>query len=674
MTPHTPEISYESARTRARDILEKMSLKEKADFVQGYKRFFIRPYPQYGIPYIYMSDASQGIHLRPDLEKGLFEQPEKSVAYPCILMLASTWDPELAWEYARSVGEECRAAGIHVLLGPAFNLYRNAQCGRNFEYMGEDPYLVSRMVSAFVPGVQSTGTMATIKHFICNNTDFYRRRSNSIVSERALHEIYLPGFKAGVDAGAMAVMTSYNQLNGEWCGQSSYVINDLLRGSLGFKWLVMSDWTSVWDIKKFLSSGQDLDMPGPSVENIQELVESGQAGEEDLDRMVSSIMTACIAMGFYDRDQKDPSYGGKDREHETIALNTAREGTVLLKNNGILPLSPDTRFLAFGDALDTIPEGGGAATVEGYGHITLKDALTAEFGQRVSFTPDPDDEEVQNADAVLLSVATYDSEGWDRPFNLPREQDRYIQKICALNPNTIVVVNSGSGINMSAWNMAAGALIYGYYPGQNGFTALAEILSGKTNPSGKLPFTIEKTFDDSPAQGYLPEGEELYHGWPSDEMDHPVFDIRYDEGIFVGYRWYQKKGIQPLYPFGHGLSYTTFEYLDLSTDRERYSRDGKVQVHCRIKNSGERPGTEIVQLYIHDRQSSVERPPLELKGFSRVFLTPGQSAEVSFTLENRDFAFWHPETKKWTVEPGRFTISAGASSGDIRLSTDITLE
>ena len=673
MEPFTPQISFEKARLRAENLCAEMTLKEKADFVQGYEQFFIRAYEQHGIPYIYMTDASQGVHIRPDLKTGHIRQPEKSVAYPCIITLASTWDPELAYEYARSVGEECRASGIHVLLGPAFNLYRNSQCGRNFEYMGEDPFLVSRLVEAFVSGVQNTGTMATIKHFICNNTDFYRRRSNSVVDERALHEMYLPGFKAGVDAGAMSVMTSYNQLNGEWCGQSSFVINELLRTRLGFKWLVMSDWTSIWDAEKFLTSGQDLDMPGPSVENIEQLVTSGRADEKNLDRMVTSIITSCIAMGFYDRDQKDLSCAGKEKEHETIALNTAREGIVLLKNSGVLPLSRATRILAFGDAIDRIPEGGGAATVKGYGHISMKSALEAEFGDSISFQPEPGDEAIKEAETVLISVATYDSEGWDRPFRLPREKDEYIARVCSLNPNTVVVVNSGSGISMNSWNHLAGAVIYSWYPGQNGFAALAEILSGKTNPSGKLPISIERKFSDSPAYGYVPEGEELYDGWPANELDHPVYDVRYDEGIFVGYRWYEKKRIEPLYHFGHGLSYTAFEYSNLATDREHYGTDDQVTVECSLTNVGKFTGCEILQLYIGDDECSVDRPVKELKGFKRVCLAPGRSEKVTLTIPTRDFAFWDPKTKAWTVEPGTFTLFVGASSADIRLSKTVSV-
>ena len=671
MKPFKPYIDFETAHKRAEELCKKLSLREKARFVQGYEMFFIRPMPEHGIPFVYMSDASQGIHIREDLDASMIRQPDRSVSYPGFIHLAAAWNPELAYEYGTSVGEECRAAGIHVLLGPAFNLYRNSQNGRSFEYLGEDPYLVSRIVEAYVPGIQNTGTMATIKHFICNNSDFLRRRSNSVVGPRALRELYLPGFKAGVDAGAMSVMTSYNLLNGEWCGQSGEVINGLLRGELGFKWLVMSDWTSVWDTAKMMTSGQDLDMPGPSVQDPEQLIREGKAAEADLDRMVTSIMTACIAMGFYDRDQKDESFTGRDREHEAVALRAAREGIVLLKNdNRALPLKGTDNILAFGDYMDSLPYGGGAATVEGYDNLLLGDALKNEFGGRIKVAAEPDDEEIRSADAVILSIGTFDSEGWDKSFYLPADKTEFIKKVCSLNPNTVVVVNTGSGIGMDSWNGLAAAVVYAWYPGQIGNLALAEILSGKTNPSGKLPITIEKRFEDSPAAGYLPEGEELYFDWPENELEHPVFDIDYKEDIFVGYRWYETKGIEPLYPFGHGLSYSTFTYSGLEVDQ---TGDHRVKVSFTVKNEGPFDGAETAEVYVSDTESSVPRPVKELKGFRKLFLKNGESARTEIILDKASFSFWDPKTQKWVLENGEFQILVGKSSADIVLTDAITL-
>lgn len=668
------EHGFDTSWERAESLCGELSREEKIAFIQGYERFFIRPVPRLKIPYIYMTDASQGIHIRPELGETMIRQAEKTVAYPCLISLAATWNPDLTYSYAHSIGEECRASGIHVLLGPSFNIYRNAQNGRNFEYMGEDPYLISRLVEQYVPGMQDTGTMATLKHFICNNSDFYRRRSNSVVSERALREIYMPAFKAGIDAGAKSLMTSYNLLNGEWCGQSSYVIKELIRKELGFKWLVMTDWTSVWDSEKVIHSGQDLVMPGPDdLKNLTELLEDGVLQEEQIDRMVKSIMASCIAMGFYDRDQKAPEMEAHKSRHVETALQTAREGMVLLKNDGILPLDSDREILLTGKYAEQLASGGGSGCVEGYDKVSMKAAMEREFGKKVQHKPCPGDEDIRQADCVILSIGTEDSEGWDRSFTLPREEEAWIEKVCQLNPNTIIVVNSGSGIAMTSWMDSAAAIIYAWYPGQNGNTALAEILSGKCNPSGKLPMTIEKQFSNSPAADYLPEGEKLYTGWLGEnEYAHPIFDISYREDIFVGYRWFEKKGIEPAFPFGHGLSYSDFTYSDLKTDKQLYAPGEEVEISFTLENRSPVEGMETAQIYVSDVECSFPRPPKELKGFRKVSISPSEKQEIRLTLGKEAFSFWNPETRQWTLEAGEFEILLGSSSADIRLTKRIS--
>jgi len=627
-----------------------------------------------------MADATQGVHIRNSYRDQDFEiEPmEKSTAFPCPLLLAATWNPELAYQYAKAVGEECRAGGVSVLLGPGLNLYRISQCGRNFEYFGEDPYLVSCMIENYITGLQSTGTIGTLKHFVANNTDFYRRRSNSVVSERALHELYTRGFKAGIDAGAMAVMTSYNQVNGEWAGQSRAVIHDLLRTQLGYKWLVMTDWWSVWDGEKVIASGQDLEMPGPkAVENARELLEAGKIEESDIDRMAKSILTTIFAMGLYDRPAVDHSYYENFPAHEHIALQTAREGIVLLKNEGVLPVPAESvqTILVTGQYVTENAAGGGAATVEGYNNVTVLEALRKEFGGMIIHDPDPSDEALKEADLVLVNTGTNDSEGWDRPFDLPDSTNRFILNCLAQNPNSVVIVHSGSGINMSPWQNQAKAILYTWYKGQIGNVALAEILSGKTTPSGKLPITIEKRFEDSPGYGYIPEGETLYHDWPGEkEYEHPLYDVEYKEDIFIGYRWYEHKGIAPLYPFGYGLSYTKFDYSDLHIPKPEIQAGEPVRVSVRITNTGEREGAETVQLYVRDEACSVPRPEKELKAFVKVALNPGESKTVSFVLNEAAFAFWHPGLKDRTVEPGMFNILIGKSSQEIELSGSVEIQ
>lgn len=685
--PFTPPVSFDSADAMAEKILSELTVDEKIELIGGHNGFFVKGIEKFGIPRLYLSDATQGVHIR----KNLDGQLKKSTAFPCPVSLASTWNTDLAKQYATSIGEECRAGDIAVLLGPGMNIYRISQNGRNFEYFGEDPFLAARMIENYVVGVQSTGTIATLKHFVCNNTDFRRRTSNSIVDERALHEIYLPAFKAGIDAGVMAVMTSYNQVNGEWAGQSEYVISQLLRKDLGFKWLVMSDWWSIWDPEKAIKSGQDIDMPGEGVmegkvvvssdpfvrSNAKRLLEEGKVTEADIHRMAKSVLRLSLAMELDKRPVKDTSYLAKFPQHIDVAMQAAREGVVLLRNeNNILPINTagTSNILLTGEFVEKIPMGGGSAAVEGYDNITMLDALTSEFGNKLKYSKTPGDEEIKNAGLVLLSVGTLDSEGWDRPFELPSKTDSLIQKIAGLNSNVVVIVNSGGGIRMTDWYNKVSGIIYGWYPGQTGYKALAEILAGKTNPSGKLPISIEKDFKDNPGYPYIPENEDFYEDWKTDlDMSLPINHIVYDEGIFVGYRWYEKKNIEPLYPFGFGLSYTQFEYGNIKLSSDKIKNGESVTVEFTLKNTGKVAGAEVAQVYVGDVEASVERPVKELKGFRKVFLQAGESQKIKITLDAKAFSFWDVKTHTWLVEPGDFVIQVGSSSNNTLLSAKLAI-
>ena len=682
LEPYTTPVTYEEATARAGAIVAGMTIEERIQMIGGYNFFFIHDVENAGLPKLYLSDATQGVHLRKELD----DQLEKSVAMPCPIMLASTWDRDLARNFARSIGEECRAGDIAVLLGPGMNLYRVSQNGRNFEYFGEDPYLAARMVENYVVGVQSTGTIATLKHFIANNSDFRRRTSNSVVSSRALHELYMPAFKAGIDAGALAVMTAYNQLNGEWCGQSKYVITDLLREDLGFRWLVMSDWWSVWDPEKAIHSGLDLDMPGEGDmarimfekfgdsflrTNTRRLLDEGKVDEEEVNKMVRRIVATELAMGLDKRPVKDTSYLEKFPEHESIALQTAREGIVLLKNKQeLLPITDRSlKIIATGEIMNLRMSGGGSADVEGYDWLNMFDALSNEFGDQISYIAEPTDEELKAADLVICATGTFDSEGWDKPFNLPEEEEARVRRTTALNPNTIVIINSGSGINMTAWNDQAAAIIHSWYPGQLGNQALAEILSGKVCPSGKLPITIEKRFEDSPGYPYMPEGEQFYDSWSIDSnMSYDVYDNVYDEDVLIGYRWYDARKIAPLYAFGHGLSYTTFEYRDLKLSADSIRKGERLTVSFTLKNTGKAEGAEVCQLYVQDLEASVERPPKELKEFIRVNLKPGERRRVELEIGEAALSYFDEASNTWVAEPGDFRVLIASASDDIRLS------
>jgi beta-glucosidase len=477
----------------------------------------------------------------------------------------------------------------------------------------------------------------------------------------------------------MAVMTSYNQLNGEWCGQSHYVITDLLRHQLGYKWLVMTDWWSVWDAEKIMKSGQDLEMPGEKyiANDGARLLREGKVTLADVDRMARSIMRTCIALGLYDRPVKDDKYLANFPAHEQVALQAAREGIVLLKNNGVLPLRKDgsEKILVTGLFVDRLARGGGSANVEGYDIVTLKQALTDTYGDRVECVENPSDAQLKAASIVILSTGTFDSEGWDRPFALPAEEAARVGQVVAQNPRTVVVVNSGGGIQMAPWHDQAAALIYAWYPGQIGNRALAEIIAGVTNPSGKLPITIERRFEDSPGYGYLPKGQELYTGWkPDNDMKHPVYPIEYKEGVLVGYRWYEAKKIAPLYAFGSGLSYTTFEIGRIRMSRPKIRVTDSVNVTCSIANTGKVTGAETVQVYVHPVNAPIERPQKELKGFVKVKLGAGEWRDLSLALTPQDFAYWDVVTHDWKVAPGEYEILVGTASDQIAGKTKVRLE
>lgn len=674
VTPYKPKNSFEKSQEWAKNLVGQMTLEEKTSLIGGEEIFFTKGIPRLNIPRTFFVDATQGINLRESFQEYTYELPlEKSTAMSSPILLASTWNKQFAHDYAKAIGEECQAGGIPVLLGPGMNIYRISQCGRNFEYFGEDPYLVARMIENYVVGLQNTGTIATLKHFVANNTDYFRRKSNSILDERSLHEIYMPAFKAGIEAGALAVMTSYNLVHGEWAGESDYVINNLLRKQLGFKWLVMTDWWSVWNGEKVIKSGMDLEMPASdATNNALELVKEDKVLETDIDRMATSLLTTMKAIEGFNRKKKTELL---DRipKHEQKALEIAREGVVLLRNNNhTLPVKEEiTEILVTGPYAKKLAAGGGAATVEGFNNITLLEALNKVFGNRIVYKESPSADEIKNAEMVLLCIGTFDSEGHDRPFDLDEDQETLCRETCTLNPNSVVIVNSGSGINMSGWNKKAAAILYAWYPGQIGNLATTEILIGNVNPSGKLPFTIEKQFEDSPGFGYIPKGEELYSGWNDDgEKARDVYDVHYTEGVFVGYRWYEKKNIQPLYAFGHGLSYTSFA-MDLLSIQTKANQE--VEIRLEIKNTGNIAGAEVAQVYVSDLESSHLRPIKELKGFEKVVLDPNESTEICFCLDKVDFSYWNPDTKDWYFEPGKFEILIGNASDNIVSSKQITL-
>lgn len=687
-----PKMSWEDAEKKADELISRLTLQEKLNMTHGYNKFFLPGVPSKGIPFVYMTDASVGVRIIDIPDPSMQKKPEKTTQFPASIMLASTFNPELAEKYGHAVGEECRMAGVGVLLGPGMNIYRNAQCGRNFEYCGEDPYLAGSMVAPYVKGMQETGTVACLKHFLCNNTEFYRRRSNSIVDERAIMEIYTPSFKAGIDAGAGCVMTSYNQLNGEWAGQSKYVIKGILRGDLGFRGLVMTDWKSIYDWKKVVLSGQNVDMPGDPQFYIKktaaDFVAEGALTEKDIEDMIRPQIATCIRFGLYDRfskgEQYDDSLKARMPEHVGISYQTAAEGVVMLENNGILPLSTDKKILLIGPWASKVPQGGGSSKVVGYDRVSMYKALKDAFGANVILSKKPTEEEISKADAVIVATGTVDEEGTERPMQMSQKDEALVRMAVNANKNTVVVVFTGSAVDMSAWNKKAASILYCWYPGQNGCDAVKDIIVGKVNPSGKLPMTIERSFADSPAFGSLPEGAKLHQAKknPNEHMFQSwTYDIHYTESILVGYRWYEKKGITPLYPFGYGKSYTTFGLTDAKIllkakgkNKEKTMDGDMVKVSVCVKNTGAAEGKEVVQLYVSENTPTVIRPNKELKAFSKVNLKPGEKTTVEFEVKRSDLAFWSDSTHSWTVNPGQYTIHLGTSSADIAASLPLTVK
>ncbi|MCM1036144.1 MAG: glycoside hydrolase family 3 C-terminal domain-containing protein [Bacteroides sp.] len=666
-----PQINWDEAYSQADRKLKQLTLDEKKNFMLGHSEFFFYGVPGKGIPFLYLSDATQGVHIRRNLSDTTnVKQLEKSTAFPAPAMLAATFNTDLAGTYGRSVGEECRAGGIEILLGPGVNIAKNAQNGRNYEYFGEDPCLSGRMAAAYVRGLQSTGTAACLKHFIGNETEFYRRRANSIIDERALHEVYMAPFRAGIEAGAGYVMTSYNLVNGEWTAQSKYVVDTLLRQDLGFKGCVMSDWASVYDGKKIMRSGLNTVMPGWPYERkfLTDALASGEFSEVDIDAMIRPVLAAGYAFGFYDRPKYKPELLAKYPEHVEASYNTAKEGVVLLRNDGVLPVAADKKILVTGKYLDSDPRHneyseGSSGDVEGYDVVTLRQALKDKFGPNIDFAENPAAEQLKAADVVLAVVGTVDLESFERPFALSSDQENMVANCVDNNPNTVVMVMSGGGVRMSKWNDRAAGIMYIWYPGQMGARAVADILAGDVNPSGKLPMTIDRNFSDSPSSKIMPEGAQFYtHSYMAyNESLIRLYDVPYFDSVLVGHRWYEKNGLKPLYAFGHGLSYTTFELTD-----PKVTVDGDViKVRLNVRNTGSRDGAEVVQVYVGEDSPTVVRPLKELKAFKKVAVPAGKTEKVEIVLNRGDLRFWDDRAHAWMLNPGSYTVYIGNASDNI---------
>ena len=672
-----------AAEQRAEAMLAKMSLEQKIRYIGGTKHMYTQAYPEIGLPSLRMTDASMGIKHFPN------------TAFPATILLAAAWNRDLAALQGETIASACRHHGIHVLLGPGVNLYRDSRNGRNYEYMGEDPYLAGQLAVAYIRAMQSRGIIATVKHFAANNIEKRRLFNNSVISERALRELYFPAFRMAVqEGGVKAIMTAYNLLNGTYCAEDPWLIKEVLEGEWGFDGISMSDWWSTYDPVMCFNSGLDLEMPDSRAMNfemIQALLEGGVLSEAELDDKVKTILYTGYSTGALDRPEGDTSFPAGTEEHARFAERIAEEGIVLLKNRpGFLPLAAEQvkKVILAGPAVKNTPRSGTGSGSVGYQKgaeppRSILKAFTEALGaDRVIGCATAkefnalSEAELAEADLVIACVGfntdkdagfgemIREGENFDRDFALPPEQNELIRRCAAANPNTVVAVSAGGGVEMSGWEDQAGAILHTWYTGSAGARPLQKIVFGEVNPSGRLPITIERKWEDSPVAHAAESTDTRWIG------GRQLLDTNYDEDVLVGYRWYDTKKLPVSYPFGHGLSYTTYEYSKLTLDR----KGSEVVVSADVKNTGSRAGKETVQVYVHDSKASVVRPERELKGFAKVELAPGESKRVSITLNKEAFMYFCPEKTQWVLEPGVFEIQVGASSRDIRLKKEVSFD
>ena len=651
-------------RSRAAALVKEMTLEEKCSYIGGSKDgFYIRPVERLGIPLIRMADGPQGVRNN-----------TKSTLFACGVAAAASWNEDVVYEMGVALGQDSRARGVHILLGPGVNICRSPLCGRNFEYMGEDPYLASRSAVQYIKGVQSQGVMATVKHFALNNQETDRHHISSDADERTMNEIYFPAFKAAVDAGVASVMSSYNLVNNVHSAENKWLLTDVLKDEWGFEGFVMSDWTSTYSTLGCVRSGLDLEMPEGfcmNYETIRPLIETGVVREKDIDRKVETILANLIAYGFLDRPQLDTTIKEDNPYSREVAYRLSCESAVLLKNDGALPLARGGSVVLMGPRADIIPCGGGSGSVDPLYSISLYEGMK-QLGENFPVTFVGEDYKTSSkilneADAVVVSVGfdkNTEKEDHDRTFTLPEGQDEMIEFAVANNENVIVVVYSGGAIDMSRWHDKVSAIVMGWYPGQEGGLAIARMLAGEFSPSGRLPVTMEARLEDNPTY------TNYYVEAPLTKRGHSTLNVTYGEGVFVGYRGYEKNGVQPAYPFGHGLTYTTFEYSDLVV---RPSGDG-AEVLFTLSNTGSFDAAEVAQVYVGERQPCVARPAKELKGFEKIFVKAGESVHVKVHLPKSAFSFYDMDIHDWRVNPGVFDIRVGASVSDIRLRGEITIK
>ena len=707
---------------RVEDALARMTLEEKVGMTTAQSKFSSRGVPRLGIPEVWHTDGPHGI--RPEVLWDEWDQAgwtnDSCTAFPALINLAATWDKEMSLLYGRSIGEEARYRKKDILLGPGINICRTPLNGRNFEYMGEDPYLAGQMVVPYVKGVQENGVAACVKHYAVNNQEFQRTQSNSVVDDRTLYEIYLPAFKAAVQEGnAWAIMGSYNLYNGQFNCHNKKLLVDILKGEWGFDGVVVSDWGGCRDDEEAVLNGLDIEMgtwtngltgaasdgyrnyhmADPYLKGLRE----GTYTTKELDDKVRRILRTIFRTSM----RPEPNYGRfVCPEHYQAARDISAAGVVLLKNdNNTLPLNvPEGgKILLVGEnVVKKMVVGGGSSNLKtayevnplegirnaygdkaevvwarGYVGDTSTSYNAVDTGQDLTDNRSPEVliaeavEAAKDADYVIFvgglnKSAHQDNESTDRlQITLPYGQEKVIEALAEVAKNFVVVNISGSAVAMP-WADKVGAIVQGWYGGTETGNALADVLTGKVNPSGRLPFSVPFCYEDGPIKT-----ERQYPGIK--EPGDQYWQTHYDEGVYVGYRWYDTKEIPVQFPFGHGLSYTTFEYSNAKAAKPSMTASGTLKVSVDVANTGDYDGAEVVQLYIADPEASIDRPAKELKGFEKVFLKAGQKKTVTFEIDAEDLSYFDADKHEWVAEPGEFQALFARSSGDVQTMVNFML-
>ena len=657
---------------KIKKIIAQMTVEEKASLCSGQDFWHLQGVERLGVPAVMVADGPHGLRKQQDAGDHLgLNESIPAVCFPAGCASAASFDREILKKLGETLGNECQAENISTILGPAMNIKRSPLCGRNFEYYSEDPLLTAELAGAFVQGVQSQNIGTSPKHFLVNNQETRRTTSSSEVDERTLREIYLAAFEGMViEQKPWTMMSAYNRINGVFASENKRYMTDILRNEWGFDGLVMTDWGAMNDRVAGLEAGVDIEMPGPAEENDQAIVEAVKSGlldESILDRSCAAILGLIFR---YTENRNKSAVFDREKDSE-IAREIAEESIILLKNEGnLLPLSPDKKIAFIGKyAAQPRYQGGGSSNINSYRVTSALDAISGNTNVVYSpgFTDEGPDEAmlkhaVETAKAAEVAVIfaglpdSFESEGYDRKhMRLPDWQNELIASVSRVQPNTVIVLHNGSAVEMP-WITSVSAVLEAYLGGQEVGAAVVNILFGKTNPSGRLAETFPLRLEDNPSY--------LYFGKDNEQVE-------YREGVFVGYRYYESKAMEVLFPFGHGLSYTTFQYSNLKLDKTTMLDSEELSVSVDVENTGGRAGKEVVQLYVSPKANTIVRPAKELKGFEKIELQPGEKRTVTFTLNKRSFAYWNTEIADWHAESGVYEVQIGKSAKQTVLYEDV---